>query len=103
MPMITAWPDCPYALLVARRQLAPTCRVWPAHFKRPLPKIPVPLLLPDPDVSLLLQPMIESIYSEFQYDRDIDYARALAPPLNEDDSRWLAVQLRQQTEQSPIP
>jgi hypothetical protein len=99
MPMLDAWPASPYVLLVARRHSAPTCRVWPAYFKRPLPIIPVPLLKPDADVPLNLQPMIEAIYTEFQYDRDIDYTQALAPPLTEEDSRWLADQLRQRSTQ----
>ena len=49
LPMMDPWPNSPYVFLVARKHLAPTCRVWPAHFRRPLPTIPVPLIKPDPD------------------------------------------------------
>ena len=96
MPMLDSWPSSPYALLVARRSLAPTCRVWPSFYKRPLPPIPIPLVKPDADVLLYLQPMIESIYAEFRYDSDIDYTKPLSPPLSAEDSAWLAEQLRQQ-------
>lgn len=96
MPMLDAWPSSPYVLLVARRNLAPTCRVWPAYFKRPLPTMPIPLVKPDADVSLNLQTMIESIYADFRYDSDIDYTKPLTPPLTADDAAWLADQLRQQ-------
>src|SRR5437773_1814885 len=57
MTMLTPWPDCPYTLLVCRQADAPYCRVWPAHFQRRLPPIPVPLLSPDPDLTLDLQPL----------------------------------------------
>ena len=63
MPMLTPWPDCPYTLLVSRRRNAPRCRVWKAHYKHRLPVIPVPLLHPDPDLTLDLQPLIDGIYA----------------------------------------
>jgi hypothetical protein len=94
MPMLDAWPASPYTLLTARRDLAPTCRVWPAYFRRPLPVLPIPLLKPDADVALPLQPLVEGIYAEFRYDRDIDYSQPLTPPLGADDATWLAEQLR---------
>src|SRR5947199_4656650 len=55
-PMLTPWPDSPYTLLVCRAFNAPYCRAWRAHFQRPLPVIPVPLLYPEPDLQLDLQP-----------------------------------------------
>jgi Protein of unknown function (DUF4058) len=94
MPMAEAWPSAPYSLLVCRQQRAPDCTVWPAHFRRPLPAIPVPLASPDPDLSLTLQPMIEAIYARGRYYRSIDYADSLTPPLEVDERNWLAEQLR---------
>ncbi|HEY7308008.1 MAG TPA: DUF4058 family protein [Gemmataceae bacterium] len=62
-PMLDPWPDSPYTLLVARARKFQLCKVWPCHFQRPLPTIPVPLLKPDSDIPISLQPMIESIYA----------------------------------------
>ena len=93
MPMLDPWRESPYTILVARRYLAPSCRVWPAYFHRPLPMIPVPLAKPDPDLSLDLQPLIDAIYSLAHYDEDIDYAKPLVPPLTAEDSAWLATRL----------
>src|SRR5262249_45873379 len=59
-PMRPPWPDSPYTLLVSPRQRAPRCRVWPAHFRHRLPPIPVPLLAPDPDLTLDLQPLVDN-------------------------------------------
>lgn len=95
MPMLDPWPNSPYTVLVARKVSAPRCRVWPGYSLKVLPSVPVPLLHPDPDVSLPLQPMIERLYERFRYASQIDYTRPLTPPLSEDESKWLAEQLRQ--------
>ena len=92
--MVTPWPDSPYALLVCRKQRAPRCKVWRGHFQRPLPPIPVPLSSPDADVQLDLQPLIAAIYARSRYDGDLDYSRPLQPPFTEEESTWLAEQLR---------
>jgi hypothetical protein len=94
LPMLDPWPASPYTLLVARRHKAPHCLVWPAHWQRPLPPIPVPLAKPDPDIPLHLQPMVEAIYARSRYHRSIDYSRPLTPPLGPDESAWLEQQLR---------
>lgn len=94
MPMEDDWPDSPYYLLVCRKREAPQCSVWPAHFRRPLPPIPVPLAPPDADISLALQPLIEAVYARSHYERDIDYGQPLRPLLDPADAAWLEQQLR---------
>jgi hypothetical protein len=94
MPMVSAWPESPYYLLVSRKKQAPRCSVWPAHFTEPLPPIPIPLTPPDPDISLALQPLVEAIYARSRYERDIDYGQPLTPPLIPDDQGWLDNRLR---------
>ncbi len=89
MAMLDQWPDSPYMLLVCRAIDAPDCRVWPAHFQHRLPVIPVPLLEPEPDLSLDLQPLIDDIYSYFRYDERIDYTRPLTPVLSDADAAWV--------------
>jgi hypothetical protein len=94
MPMLDPWPTSPYTLLVAREERAPRCRVWPAFFDRPLPPIPVPLSRPDPDLTLALQPLIDTIYDRGRYHEDIDYSRPLTPALTAEQSAWLEQRLR---------
>jgi len=89
MPMADDWPDSPYYLLVARKEESPRCAVWPAHFLYPLPEIPVPLAPPDRDVSLMLQPLIEAVYTRSRYDQDVDYRQPLRPPPSADEAAWL--------------
>jgi len=93
MPMLDPWPDSPYTLLVARAR-AQLCRVWRAHYRRPLPLVPVPLAKPDSDIPLDLQPMIAEIYQRFRYLRSIDYSKPLTPPLDAAETGWLKQQLQ---------
>ncbi len=94
MPMLDPWPGSPYALLIARASHVPLCRVLRPHFRTRLPTIPVPLLKPDPDISLDLQPMIDAAYARSKYYRNIDSMRPLLPPLNAEDAAWLDQQLQ---------
>ncbi|HZU35268.1 MAG TPA: DUF4058 family protein, partial [Gemmataceae bacterium] len=50
MPMVGTWPDSPYYLLVCRKKEAPRCTVWPAHYTKRLPLVPIPLAPPDADI-----------------------------------------------------
>jgi hypothetical protein len=79
MPMLTPWPDSPYTILVCRAFDAPYGRAWRADYRQSLPAVPVPLLDPDPDLTLDLQPLIDDIYALGRYDERIDYARPLTP------------------------
>ena len=92
--MLDPWPDSPYTLLVGRAKNPQLCRVWPAHFQRRLPTLPVPLAKPDADISVDIQPMIDAIYQRSRYERSIDYAKPLTPPLGAEDAAWLEQQLR---------
>jgi hypothetical protein len=77
LPMLTPWPESAYTLLLCRQRDAPYCRVWPVSLQRRLPPIPVPLLDPDPDLTLDLQPLLDDIYSLGRYEERIDYTRPL--------------------------
>ncbi len=94
MPMVQPWPNSPYYLLVSWKWRAPSCRVWPASFRRPLPELTVPLSGSDPDLKFPLQPMVDAIYARSRYARRFDYARPPAPPLGPDEDAWLAERLR---------
>jgi hypothetical protein len=57
--------------------------------RRRLPVIPVPLLEPDPDLSLGLQPLLDKIYALAGYAERISYKRPLAPRLSNGDASWV--------------
>jgi hypothetical protein len=93
MPMAGRWPDSPYYVLVCRKQEAPRCTVWPAHFARPLPVLSIPLAAPDPDVTLVIQLLVEAVNARSRYDRDLDYRRPRQPPRSAAEAAWLEDQL----------
>jgi hypothetical protein len=94
MPMLDPWPNSPYYVLVAREEWAPRCRVWPTFFDRPLPTIPIPLSRPDPDIPLALQPLVDVIYERARYGEEIDYTKALTPPLSAEEATQVKRLLR---------
>jgi Protein of unknown function (DUF4058) len=94
MPMLDPWPEGPYSVLVAPARKAQHCRVWAAHFRWPLPDLPVPLSRPDSDISLSLQPMIDAIYERSRYARSIDYRKPLTPALDAAGAAWLEQQFQ---------
>jgi hypothetical protein len=99
MPMLDPWPESPYTLLVCRADNAPYCRAWPAHFRSRLPAIPVPLLEPDPDLTLDLQPLLDGIYALGRYGERLDYTRPLTPPLSGADAAWVRSALKKSPSQ----
>jgi hypothetical protein len=93
-PMLDPWPDSPYSLLVARKEKAPRCKVWPAFFERPLPTIPIPLEQPHLDIAVDVQKLFETIYERGRYRQDIDYANSLDPLLTAEQTARLQERLR---------
>jgi hypothetical protein len=66
----------------------------PIRLQDPLPSIPLPLRRNDPEVRLDLQALVEHAYVSGRYDRRIDYAKPLAPPLPDPDAEWADQLLR---------
>ncbi len=89
IPMLDAWPESPYTILVARPRKYDLCRVWPVYFQIAAPSVPIPLAKPDPDIVLTIQPMIDLIYERSRYARSIDYSKPLSPPLDDVETTWL--------------
>ena len=88
MPMLDPWPNSPYVLMVARARKTDACLVWEGHFQHPLPTIRIPLAKSDPDLSLSLQPLVETIYRRFRYEQSINYSLELTPSLTPDEADW---------------
>jgi hypothetical protein len=90
-----AVPEAPYYVTLARAHPRPRVEVWPIQLWDPLPVLPVPLLEPDPDVSLDLGAVVTSIYERGAYAAQIDYREPQPPPpLSAEDARWVGELLR---------
>ncbi len=94
MGMTGDWPNSPYYLMVLRKDQAPRCKVWPAHYREPLPPLPIPLAAPDPDLTLALQPLLDAVYERSHYDRTIDYQKPMRPNWADQEATWVEDRLR---------
>lgn len=80
-------PACDYYVLVSRAEDRPAAGFWPIRLREPLPRIPIPLLTPDPDVSLDLQALLHRVYDAADYGKYI-YDERPDPPLGAEDEAW---------------
>lgn len=90
--------DTDYVLLVNRNRHTQirTSEIWPVAINEPLPILPVPLLAPDPDVTIDLRAAIDAIYERVRYGWRIDYQQPVPPPrLRPTMATWLKHQLPQ--------
>ncbi len=63
--------------------------VWPIALRHALPKIPIPLLPEDGDVTVDLQAAADRAYEEGSFDRISElYAASPEPPLSPEDAAW---------------
>jgi Protein of unknown function (DUF4058) len=77
-----------YHALVSRAEERPIAEVFSWSIRDPLPTIPVPLMAPDPDISLDLAAVFGAVYRRGQYERSIDYQARLELPLAPKDRAW---------------
>lgn len=90
-PLDQPVPLAPYYVMLSRATRRPHVAVWPIPLNARLPVIPVPLLEPDPDVSLDLGAIVASVYERGGYDTRIDYRQPVPPPaLSAEESAWVA-------------
>ena len=67
--------------MLSRAERRPTVEVRPIQLTDRLPRLPVPLLEPDPDVTCDLGAAVASVYERGAYASQIDYGQRLPPPL----------------------
>jgi hypothetical protein len=83
-------PPASYYVFLSRFTRRPRTEVWTIGLREPLPTVPVPLLLPDPDVPLQLQAAVEACFELVGYERLLDYTQPPPPPaLDAEDLAWV--------------
>ena len=88
LPMKEPLPPGDHYALVSRAARRPQSEVYAWSVRQPLPKIPIPLLPPDPDVILDLPGLIALGYERGRYARTLDYSAPLDLPLAPADRAW---------------
>lgn len=97
MPLEGKLPPCDYLVMVSNADERPICEVWPITVRQLLPVVPVPLLQPDPPVSLDVGEALRTAYARARYDLRLDYKQLPTPPLSEEDTAWAASLLAERT------
>lgn len=62
--------------------------LYPITLRQRLPRIAIPLVAPDPDVTLDLQAVLEQVYRDGRYAKRIRYEEPCQPPLSVADQAW---------------
>jgi hypothetical protein len=96
MPLEGTLPDSAYLAMVSNAYERPACDVWPIGLSQPLPVLPIPLLRPDPPVSLDMGQALRTAYERARYDLRIDYDSPPTPSLSPEDAAWAATLLAQE-------
>lgn len=77
-----------YLICVSRWPHRARFELYPFGLRERLPKFPVPLMEPDPDVSLDLQAAMEQIYADGGYMLYVRYENPCESPLDSADQTW---------------
>ena len=95
IPLLGELPPAPYYVYLSRSQRRPYTQVWRIRLQDRLPRIPVPLLAPDPDVPLDLQAALDTCFELVGYDRLLDYTAPVPPPeLPPQEAEWVDAALQ---------
>ncbi|MGC8642505.1 MAG: DUF4058 family protein [Isosphaeraceae bacterium] len=81
-------PPADFYAFISRAERRPQSDVYAWSVRQPLPKIPIPLLAPDPDIMLDLSSLFALGYERGRYDRALDYSAPLDLPLAPADRAW---------------
>lgn len=87
-------PSAPYYIYLSRFYRRPITEVWAVQLPERLPVVPVPLLPPDPDVTLDLQAAVDACFELVGYENLLDYTQPPPPPLAPAEADWAAAQVR---------
>jgi hypothetical protein len=82
-------PPCDYYALVSLAGERRRSGVWPWRLREPMPTIPIPLRAPDPNASLDMKAIIDSIYDQSGLEYHL-YNGPPEPRLSPDDAAWAA-------------
>jgi hypothetical protein len=84
-----------YLVSLSRGHARQVCDVWAATVRQRLPRVAVPLLEDDPDITLDLEALFTLVYDRGGYARRLNYRREPLPPLTPEDAAWADVLLRE--------
>ncbi len=94
LPMREPLPTADYFVYIGRPNLRPRCLLVYWNMRKPIPKVPIPLLPEDGEVELDLGAVFLAAYEPALYDRRLPYDQRLIPAPSEQDQQWISDCLR---------
>lgn len=94
MPMRGYGDSADYRLLISRAPRRPRADLLPFGVRQPIPRFRLPLAPGDDEPEVDLNTLLHALYDRAGYDLQIDYGRAIEPPLAAEDARWADALLR---------
>jgi hypothetical protein len=86
----------PYRILISRSYDRPKADLYPVKLDQPLPNLPIPLKIGDPEPIVPLQLVFTQVYDRARYASRIDYTQPLPPPkLSDTEQQWVEAVLAQ--------
>ena len=89
-PLKDRWPSGDYHVLVTRRKHRGKAQIISWSVRQPLPRIPIPLRDPDPDVEVALAEVFQITFERGRYAKQLNYSKPPPAPLSPDDLKWAA-------------
>ncbi len=86
-------PASDYRIAVSRVLQRPTVEIWPFGLRDPIPIVPVPLKVTDPELPIDLKAVLDSVYDGGRSELTI-YDDPPEPPLSRSDGAWAKKILR---------
>ncbi|NOK61746.1 MAG: DUF4058 family protein [Chloroflexi bacterium AL-W] len=84
-----------YLLCVSRKPFNDKREVYTIPLSKALPRFHIPLKMPDPDVTIDLQAVLNRCYDNGGYDDFIDYQRPPHAPVTPEEQFWMNAMLEQ--------
>jgi hypothetical protein len=89
LPMDGPLPPGDFYAFVSRSERRPDCDVYAWGMRQPLPRLPVPLKAPDPDVWFDLGAVFATAYERGRYARWLEYGKPPRVPIRDEDRQWV--------------
>ncbi len=95
-------PPGDFYAFVSRGNRRPHSEVYPWSIRRPLPKLPIPLKAPDPDVILDLAKAVQTTFDGGRFEQNLLYDRPVPASLAEADRAWVAERVKPRKAGTPV-
>ena len=99
IPLEGDLPPAPYYIYLSRMERRPRTEIWAIRLQDKLPRVPVPLLRPDPDVVLDMQAAVDACFALVGYERLMDYRTDPPAALSAADRAWVRERLAAQAQE----